>query len=198
MKIDYNRAKSICTEKEFAVILAAKPPSLANMQPAVMRKLATQARRYGDKWLQQSRRQGNSSTGAGARSFEKHELFKELLERVEAKLAKVAPPVAKAAPAKKVAPAKKAPAKKGPAKKAAVKKAAPKKKVAAEKVSTPIVTKKALSPRARNEMSLASQARQKSLLTSKRIASSGLTSRVKGHVSAAGRRNQAARSSRKR
>lgn len=208
MQINYPQAKTLCTEVEFQILASAKPQVLAAMKPAELRSIASKARKYSDKWLAQSRKQGNSTDGAGARSFTKHEFFKEAVARAEAKLAKleavkpVVKKVAKKAAAvkktgvvKKVASAKKAIAKKtvtptAPAKKAASKKA---KKAAAKKVA-----KKAVSSRARSDMSLANQAKQKSIGTGLRMATSGQSSRVRGHVSAQGRRNQAARSARKR
>ncbi len=189
MKINYQKARTICTDAEFRVLTATKPRELAGMTPAALRKLSGQARKYSDKWLQQSRKQGNSTTGAAARSFEKHELFKEALARVETKLEK-----AEAAAAK---PTKKATAKKAAkksAKKGAVKKVTSKK---AKKAAVKKVAKKA-SGRARSAMSLARQAKQRSINTGMRMAASGKNSRVRGHVSAQGRRNQAARSARKR
>jgi len=174
MQINYTKAKSICTDAEFKLLGFAKPRELAALKPGELKKFVPQARKYSDKWLAQSRKQGNPTTGAAARSFEKHELFKEALTRFEAKLALLtAPP----------APVKNAPAKKAVAKKAVAKKA---------------TAKKAVSANARGAMSLAKQAKQRSIGTGLRMAASGKNSRVRGHVSAQGRRNQAARSARKR
>jgi len=204
MQINYQQAKTLCTDAEFQILASVKPQALAAMKPAELRSLASKARKYSDKWLAQSRKQGNSTDGAGARSFTKHELFKEAVTRIEAKLEKatLAKPAAKkvvtkSAPAKKAA--KKAAVAKKPAKKAApiapAKKAASKKAV---KAAAKKVAKKAVSSRARDAMSLANQAKQKSIGTGLRMATSGKNSRVRGHVSAQGRRNQAARSARKR
>lgn len=206
MKINYQKAKTLCTDAEFKLLTTTKPQELAGQTPAALRKLADRARKYSDKWLQQSRKQGNSSTGAGSRSFEKHELFKEAIARIEAKLAKAeTTPVAKKTTAKKTvkkAPAKKATAKKAPAKKASAKKAAAKKatakKATAKKAAAKKFAAKKTATRARGEMSLAKQAKQRSIGTGMRMAASGKNSRVRGHVSAQGRRNQAARASRKR
>lgn len=191
MKINYQKARTLCTDAEFKLLSATKPKELVAHTPAGLRKLSNQARKYSDKWLEQSRKQGNSTTGAAARSFEKHELFKEALERIDAKLAKTEAVVKKA-------PAKKTTAKKADAKKA-VKKAT--KKVASKKAKKAVAkkaAKKAASTRARGAMSLAKQAKQRSIGTGMRMAASGQNSRIRGHVSAQGRRNQAARSARKR
>ena len=205
MKMNYQKARTLCTDAEFKLLTATKPRELAALVPAALRKLSSQARKYSDKWLQQSRKQGNSTTGAAARSFEKHEMFKEALERIDAKLAKAETTTpAKKAPVKKTA-AKKAAAKKAPAKKTATKKAAatkvPARKIASKKAKKAVAkkaAKKAVSTRARDAMSLANQAKQRSIGTGMRMAASGKNSRVRGHVSAQGRRNQAARSARKR
>jgi len=183
MQINYQKAKAICTEAEFNILASAKPVLLAAMKLGELRALAPKARKYSDKWLAQSRKQGNSSDGAGARSFAKHEFFKEALARVEARIEKLT--LVKPAPDK---PAKKTTKK--TAKKAVATKKAAKKAVK--------VAKKAASTRARSAMSLATQAKKKSIGTGLRMAASGKNSRVRGHVSAQGRRNQAARSARKR
>lgn len=198
MTIDYPRAKKLCTETEFKLLSSVKPGPLSRMEAAALRKLSGQLRKHSDKWLQQSRRQGNSSTGAAANSQVKHEMFKEALTRVEAKLLKSAVPAKQTVKAavKKAAPKNAAP-KKAPAKKAAPKKVPAKKAAAKKKPSASLVGKKAPSARDRGAMTLAAQAKQKGRITSKRIASSGFTTRMRGHVSASGRRNQAARSARR-
>jgi len=203
MQINYPKAKTLCTDSEFQILESVKPQALAAMKPAALRSLVSKTRKYSDKWLAQSRKQGNSTDGAGARSFAKHELFKEAATRAETKLAKAAsekPAATK--PAKKTAVAKKAgivkksaPTKKPAAKTPSAKKPASKKAV---KAAAKKVAKKAVSSRARSDMSLATQAKQKSIGTGLRMAASGKNSRVRGHVSAQGRRNQAARSARKR
>jgi hypothetical protein len=214
MQINYQQAKSLCTDAEFRLLSETKPGPLSRLTLGELRKFIPQARKYSDKWLQQSRKQGNSTDGAGARSLQKHEMFKEALARLEGKMAKLDG----AAPAKK-AVAKKAVAKKASAKKVVTKKAVAKKVVAkkaakktgAKKAAASNVVSKAakkaaakkavarkVSGNVRSAMSLAKQAKQKSIGTSLRIAASGKGSRVRGHVSAQGRRNQAARSARKR
>lgn len=210
MQIDYKNARTLCTDAEFRLLSETKPVPLSKLTPGELRKFIPQARKYSDKWLAQSRKQGNSTDGSGARSFEKHEMFKEAVLRLEARMDRLAnqaaAPVAKKVAAKKSA-AKKAAVKKPAAKKAAVKKSAAKKsvanssqvrKAAAKKAAKKSAKKVAASGKVRDAMSLAKQAKQKRIGTSKRLETSGLTSRVRGHVSAQGRRNQAARSARKR
>lgn len=202
MQINYQKAKTLCTDVEFEILTKVKPQELAKMMVGELRALVPKARKYSDKWLAQSRSQGNSTDGAGARSFAKHEFFKEALSRIEAKLAKVTMGVVasgkaekQTVSAKKTVTTQKVAGKKIPAKKVVAKKAV---KTAAAKKIAKKIAKKAVSTRARNAMSLANQAKQKSIGIDLRMAKSGLTSRVRGHVSAQGRRNQAARSARKR
>jgi hypothetical protein len=204
MKIDYKQAKTLCTAAEFSLLEDTKPKSLTTFTAAELKRKAAQARKYSDKWREQARSQGQSTDGRGARSQDKHELFQEALERFEARLSRVvaAVPVKKAA-AKKVV-AKKAPAQKTPSKKAA------EKKVAARKAAAVVAPAKKAAKKAARKAggkftgksgapdSLAKQAKQKAIGTKRRIEASGLNTRVRGHVSASGRRNQAARSARKR
>lgn len=201
MQINYSKARRLCTDTEFELLTAAKPAAISKLSASELRKLLPRVRKVSDKWLAQSRAQGNSSDGSAARSQEKHEIFKEVVSRLEAKLDSTPTTSAKKTPAKKAAP-KKAPSKKAtqkraPAKKAAVKKAPAKKKVAkasggspAKKPTTP---KSAVAP-----PSAIKKAKARGIGSDLRIAASGKSSRVRGHVSAQGRRNQAARSARKR
>jgi hypothetical protein len=77
------------------------------------------------------------------------------------------------------------------------------KKVAARKAASPAPAKKAAAkkpavkapPENAAALSRESKGIQKGRVTSQTLDKSGLKSRVKGHVSASGRRNQAARSS---
>jgi hypothetical protein len=188
MKIDYTKAQVLCTATEFSLLTESKPAALAGMDAATLGKKVSQARRFSDKWRQQSRNQGSSKDGSAARSLEKHELFKETLARFEARLAKVSA----------VTPVKKTDAVRTVAKKAATKKASGKVAKKAVKKSTKIPVLAKRSRKAPSPMGLASQARQKSIGTDLRISASGQNSRIRGHVGASGRRNQAALSSRKR
>jgi hypothetical protein len=179
--MDYKKARSLTTESEYRLINDSKLSNITAFKPAELKKKITQARKHSDKWRQLAIKQGNSTDGSAANSQRKHGFFQEALNRFEARLSKLSAP----------APVKKAAAGKRPGAKTALKKV-PAKKAAARK---PGVAKPAS---ARAPMSLASQAKQKSISTSLRITASGLNTRMKGHVSASGRRNQAARSSRKR
>jgi hypothetical protein len=209
MAIDYKAAKKLCTAAELALLEQSKPTVLTGLSAADLRRMGGQARRYSDKWRELAIKQGAVAGAPVERTQAKHAFFAEAVTRFEAKLAKLviaqekAKAVAKKAPAK----AKKAPAKPAQAsrKKAAQKKAA-KKKVAARKAASPAPAKKAAAkkpvvkapPENAAALSRESKGIQKGRVTSQILDKSGLNSRVKGHVSASGRRNQAARSSRKR
>lgn len=181
MRIDYKKARALSSDVEFSLISDSKSPNITRFSPAELKKKITQARKHSDKWRQLAIKQGNSTDGSAANSYRKHEFFQETLNRFEARLSKLSAP----------APVKKAAAGRSPGKKTVLKKV-PAKKAAARKPGVAKPTS------ARTPMSLASQAKQKSISTSLRITASGLNTRIRGHVSASGRRNQAARSSRKR
>jgi hypothetical protein len=203
MQINYQHAKALCTASEFSLLEETKPKNLTGLTEGELKRKAAQARKLSDKWRDQARSKGHSTDGSAARSQQKHELFQEALVRFEARLQRVSSStgaakkattkqaVAKKAPAKKVS-AKKAPAKKAPAKKASAKKA-PAKKAPAKKASATKAARRGAPPNP-----LAAQANQKGITTQRRMETSGLTSRIRGHVSARGRRSQAARSARKR
>lgn len=194
MQIDYKKARVLCTDTELSLLNDSKPLNVAKFTPAELKRKVTQARKFSDKWREQAIKQGNSTDGSAAKSEAKHEFFKEALARFDSRLAKVSAPAAvvKKVAVKKVA--KKAVAK--VAVKAVVKKAVAKKAVAKKAVAKKAGVAK--SSKARSAMSLANQAKKKAIGTDLRMSKSGINSRIKGHVSASGRRNQAARSSRKR
>jgi hypothetical protein len=186
MKIDYQNARQLCNAAELSLLEDTKPKSLTKFSEAELKRKISQARKYSDKWRDQAQAQGNSTDGSGARSMQKHELFKEALNRFEARLSRT------------TVAAKKVPAK------AVQKKAAQKK--AAKKVSTKKTARKSgkasSPPKAERKggpiIPLGRKAKQMAIGTESRMATSGLTTRIRGHVSARGRRDQAARSSRKR
>ncbi len=102
MQIDYKKAQALCTAGEFDLLTGTKPPALAKLAPAALKRQIARTRKLADKWRQQSRKQGASQEGSAARSVEKHELFTVALARYEKKLAKLtAPSPAKPAPAKR-------------------------------------------------------------------------------------------------
>lgn len=178
MRIDYQNARSLCTSAEFDLLLDTRPKALTALSVTQLKRKASVARRYSDKWREQAKRGGNSKDGSAARSRQKHELFREALHRIEARIARIEKPVAAVSKASKKTARK-------------VAKKAAKKAVKKTASVSPKGGKTAV-------LSLSKRAKQKAITTSRRIEASGLTSRIRGHVSARGRRSQAARSSRKR
>ena len=200
MQIDYKQARILCTDNELSLLNDSKPLNVAKFNPAELKKKVTQARKHADKWRQLAIKQGSPTNDSAAKSEAKHGFFKEALVRFESRLSKVTvvnPVVKKAVVVKKAAKkAAKKVTKKETAKKAAVFGKVAKKKVAGKAAARkPGLAKPS---RARSEMTLVNQAKKKAIGTDLRISKSGIDSRIRGHVSASGRRNQAARSSRKR
>lgn len=213
MQIDFIVAKTLCTASEFSLLQDARPKSLTQFGTAELKRKLQRARDLADKWRDRAKSQGHSTDGSAMRSIRKYALFASAVERFEAKLEKIAEAPAakvskKTAAAEKLAAqqaanrmAAKLPARKND-KKAAAKKTASKKtavkKTAAKKVASPAMPKSPTKKASRKPVDLQAAAEQHARRTSLRVAASGQDSRVRGHVSAQGRRNQAARSSRKR
>lgn len=172
MQLNFEEARKLCTAAEFSLLQDSRPKIMTGFSGKQLKQKAAIARKYSDKWREMAMRGGNSSDGSAARSKQKHALFREALSRFEARIARIGKPAVKA-PAKKAA-------------KKAVQKIAQKSARASIKGNSAAA------------MPLSKRANQKAVITSRRIAASGLTSRIRGHISASGRRNQAARSSRKR
>ncbi len=191
MKINYARAKTLCTATEFSLLEESKPARLTQFTAAELKRKIAQARKYADKWRDQAR----SQAGPADRSKEKQELFSEALSRFEGRLERVSSKTAsKNAPAGKAAKSTGKKVAKNTVRKAAArvaKKAAKKAAKTGAKEITQGGVKKSARP-----LSLKKQAKQQAIVSSTRIEASGLTSRIRGHVSARGRRNQAARESR--
>lgn len=199
MTIDYKKASQLCNANEFLLVQASRPNHLAGLDlPEVVRRV-NRVRGLLDKWRDQViQQERNSGKGSQANRLErtvaKRDLFAEVLRRFESRamalekkaaVPKVAAttkprPVpskpAKAKPAAKLAA--KSPAKPVPAPKAVVKKTVP-----APAEPAPVTS--------RTERS-----NSRARVTKHRVAQSGLTSRVRGHVSASGKRNQARRNKR--
>lgn len=184
MQIDYAAAKKMCTAAELALLEQVKPVALAKL-PAVRAKvLLGNARRFADKWRQQAIKQGHSTDGSAARSRKKQEMFAEAVSRLNARIEKLNAPAAAAKPAAKTITVRKKTARKRAVPKPRAKKAARKKATRTPgKISKP-------NPR--------SQIKRKAAAKSKKLKTSGITTRRKAHIKSMGKRNQAARSSRKR
>jgi len=184
MQINYATAKKLCTAAEMQLLERVKPVALATLPAARAKVLLGNARRHADKWRQQAIKQGQSTDGSAARSRAKQELFEEAVARLNARIEKLGKP----APAAKTA-AKTVTVSKKTARKRAVPK--PRSKKQARKKATPTPGKISKpNPRA--------QIRRKAASKSKKLMTSGITTRRKAHTKSMGKRNQAARSSRKR
>lgn len=210
MAIDFKLAKKLCSTAELKLLALTKPVPMAALSAAELRRKSILARRHADKWRELVIKQSGGDAEQAQHSQDKHRMFAEALGRFNGKLDKVlkaeqvkARPVAGKAPVNvKKAPAKPAAASR---KKAAQKKAA-KKKVAARKAATPAPARKPAAKKAvvkappQNAAALSRENKgiAKGRVTGQILDQSGHNSRVKGHVSASGKRNQAARSSRKR
>jgi len=111
MAISMSKAKSLCNANELALVAASSRTQLSALSPAQLRQKVSRARKLREKWRDQAERQrrgaqtrqGARQTSASARSAEKAQLFAEVLERFETRLAKsagdaVAPPAKKTKP----------------------------------------------------------------------------------------------------
>jgi hypothetical protein len=207
MTIDFKTAEKLCTAAEYSLLKQTGSGAISKLSAADLLRKARLARRYSDKWRGQAIKKGGSLGLLAVASQTKHEFFAAAVSLFEERLMKLTSP-APAGPgpvAKKQTPSaqpKKAPAK--PAK--ASRKKAAQKKVAARKTASASAPKSAPAKKAavknppRNAVSLSRETKgiQKGRVTRQVLDKSGQNSRIKSHVSASGRRNQAARSSRKR
>ena len=96
MAIIRSKAKALCTAAELALVDASGPKSIGELSGAQLRQKVGRARKLADKWRDQAESQrrtapakaGGRQTDAAARSAEKAQLFTEVLQRFEARLAK--------------------------------------------------------------------------------------------------------------
>jgi hypothetical protein len=176
MKIDYKNAQQLCTATEFAVIETAKPTQLAKLTETEVKKNLNQARKLADKWREQAIKQGNSpASGESAqRSAAKAEIFTEVLARYERQLEKLQSPPADKKDHRPVA-----------------------EKAAMDSIPAPPENQRRAGASGKiQQPDLAAQARARGRGADFRTDVSGLNNRVKGHVSARGRRSEAARDQR--
>jgi len=197
MTIDYAKVKRILTSSEFALVESARPASIAAMRSSTLKSKINQARKQADKWsgqgIRQNRAAGKGANDANERTAQKSEVFKEVLARFEKQLVKTE--AADSENAAKKAAAKSA--KKAPAKPARKTPAKPKKsKVAAADAAKTPLKKGAPDPEAAKVPGRAATSAGKARVQNTRVQQSGLSTRTRGHVSARGRRAQAARNTR--
>lgn len=168
MKIDYKIAQQLCTSTEFAIISSSKPAEVSSLPLQKVKKLLNQSSKLAAKWAEQAAKHSASGDDERAgRSSTKEKFFTEVLARYEKQLARlVASPPALETSSTAATPAASAPLPSDPS---------------IGKVRPP---------------TLAEQARDRGRGADFRTEVSGLNSRVKGHVSARGRRSEAARAAR--
>jgi len=181
--IDFTAARRLCASDEWRLVSLARRNSLAKLTATQLQGHITQARRLRDKWRDLSSRQRRDvqqaqrarGTGKAARSGDKVKLFTAVLRRFEDQFAKAT-----------------ATAKTAPPAKAKVKKA--------KSSGTKTPASPSGKTRAANAGVTPSRGKQRKAQTTAKqrgIAKSGLQSRVRGHVSARGKRQQSRRDSRR-
>ncbi len=170
MPILMRQARELCNKSEFDLYFASRPREITALAPARLKSKIARARRLRDKFrgLAKGQARRSKAAKAGERTKRKAQLFDEVLQRFQARLAKLEA----AAHAKKAAEARR---------KLAVKR----KKKPAKKPAPP--RPRAGKPADKKLSSRAQGARKKS-----RLVRGGVT-RIRTHTAAAGRRRQARR-----
>ncbi len=110
--ITLSQAKKLCTANELALVEASRKDAIQDLATKELKAKIGRARKLRDKWRDQATTQRRAAQQAKAgrgvsaseRSEQKQELFSQVLERFEKRLAKVdgAPPTAKKSSARKV------------------------------------------------------------------------------------------------
>jgi hypothetical protein len=191
MTIDYKKASQICNANEFLLVQSSRPNHLAGLDLPEVKRRTGRVRTLADKWRERVIEQERSASGklkpgVGERTVAKRDLFDEVLRRFGARLKKLeqgesAPTKASAsAPSKSKASAK-----------------TPKTPKAPAKGKKPSTAKKAVpAPEASTAPGRNARSKSRARITEHRVTQSGLNSRIRGHVSASGKRNQARRNKR--
>lgn len=170
MTIPYPKAQRVCTATEFQLLTLSRPAELKKFKAAGLKTKIARTRGFLDKWralgISQARKSKAGETPE--RTAQKREWFEEALRRFEGQLAKLE----KAAAAPENKPS-------APTRKPTGAKSAPGGKPVGGAKGNPMKSPSAVATRGK--------------VKDIRIAKTGLQSRVRGHVSASGRRNQAKR-----
>jgi hypothetical protein len=198
MAVRMSQVKSVCTANEVALVAASRKPLLETLSPAELKRSARRARTLFDKWQGQARTQARAKRqkeGFGeeqARTQSKVDIFQEALRNFEKRLATV-----EKASAGKGARGKSAGGKPKKARSAGHRSArADVRSQLAEPPMVPRPKKPALTGiQKKLAADLGQQQSATAAATKSRVTQSGLTSRVRGHVSARGRRAQGRRDS---
>jgi hypothetical protein len=181
MKINYKQASQLCNANEFRLIEQSRPNNLAPLNLREAKRREEQARNQFDKWRELSIKQdrkGGKADQAQERTRAKRDLFREVLNRFEARRKKLES--AESAGNRKKAAAKK------PDVKAQKRPFSAKPASVSPAKGAPLASDSTAPGRTQ-------RSRSRRRITEQRIAQSGLTTRVRGHVSARGRRAQARR-----
>ncbi len=188
-RIDFSRARRLCTAQEWRLVQTARRDPLARLTIAQLRQSIVRARKLRDKWRDQTTRQhrrsqqkkGARGVSAPQRSPEKHELFAAAMDRFESELARRS---AQSSGGNQPKPVKKPGSR---AAKVVTVGSSPSAKATPTSMPTPDPGLSISRGKQRRATTAAKQAK---------IRKTGLKSRVRGHVSARGRRTQAKRDAR--
>lgn len=222
MAIPLSKAKELCTSSEYALVTASRTPKVNKLSPEQSRGLAGRARKALDKWQDLSRAQARTGS-PGERTRLKIELFRDTLGRFEDKAAARSAAGGSAGGVKRAGASKQVKAKghrkaraavreelagatvawdgrakaggSGAARKPAVKKtkARPGTSAASAKKHRPPLKWADVLGGAKFPGSPDKQRAARTRAKQSRIAESGVTTRVRGHITAAGKRAQARR-----
>lgn len=196
MKLDYSRAEKLCSSSEMMLVNDSRRGPLAEWTIPQLKTRIKRTKTLRDKWQDQARNQkrkaqqakGARGVDGNTRSRAKADMFSEVLDRFRKQLGRkekaeqvVDPPIPKT---KQATSSTRTPKKKTIAKKRTTKRKLPSSDLQA--VEGPLAKKQ---PKKRKELDAKAAAKRA------RVKQSGLTSRVRGHVSARERRAQAKRDS---
>jgi hypothetical protein len=89
MTLDLKKARQLCTDREFALVAAARRPAMSTLTPKRLQANALRSRTLRDKFRVMAKQQKAAASPARPRSLEKAALFDEVLTRYESRLAKL-------------------------------------------------------------------------------------------------------------
>lgn len=196
MKIDYPRAEKLCTSGEMSLVEDTRRGPLSEWTTKQLKTKIKRAKTLRDKWKDQARNQkrkaqqakGARGVDGNKRSQAKADLFSEVLDRFQKQLVRrekaeqrLDSPVPKE---KKTTSSRGQAKKKKPTRKSASKRKLP--PAGLQSIEAPVAKKK---PKKKKQLKAKAAAKRA------RVKQSGLTNRVRGHVSARERRAQAKRDS---
>jgi hypothetical protein len=89
MPLDFKKARQLSTDREFALVAAARRPAMSTLSPKRLQAHAVKSRTLRDKFRVMARQQKTVASPARPRSLEKAALFDEVLARFQSRLAKL-------------------------------------------------------------------------------------------------------------